>query len=154
MGVDSKVFVVAEKAQALDVGNAVKNALDNLIREQATSYAREHNAGTLLNLLRSDDNYDKEGNMRFTLESRIEANSFDCFQFNFCLNSEARTVWYFTDCSCDTNDITGFHTLMFHVGCWGQYAVIMQRIVEALLPYGDVYWDHNDSDDEDYILQN
>jgi len=153
MSVDSKVFVVAGKDQALDVGQAVLEALNKWQREMLDANVTGMGYSNRLQFLFSNDNEKPNGQKRWTNGVTLHANSFDCFQYVFTLDGDNRTLWYFTDCSCDTDDITKEHTLMFHIGHWGRYARIMHEVIKALKPYGPVYWDHNDCDDEDYVLQ-
>ena len=153
MGVDSKVFVVAGKEQALDVGQAVLEALNKWQREQLDAHMTGMGYANRIQFMFSGDNEKSNGQKRWTNGVHLYANSFDCFQYIFTLDGDNRTLWYFTDCSSDTDDVTREHTLMFHIGCWGRYARIMHEVIKALKPFGPVYWDHNDCDDEDYVLQ-
>jgi len=154
MGVDSKVFVVARQDLTAEVGRAVLNALNIWQRNRLDNYAREAGYDNRAQFMFSSDNENANGQKLWTNGVRLQANTFDCFQFVFTDEGDNRILWYFTDCSCDTNDITKEHTLMFHIGCWGRYEIIMDQVSKALEPFGPVYWDHNDCDAEGYVLQN
>ena len=41
--------------------------------------------------------------------------------------------------------------LIFSIGHWGRCDDIMKAIIPALKEFGDVYYDHNDCDDEDFV---
>lgn len=153
MGVDSKVFVVADKSKSAEVGQAVLDALNKWQRDLLDAHAAGMGYRNRIQYLFSDENEKPNGQKRWTNGVHLHANTFDCFQFVFTLDGENRTLWYFTDCSCDTDDITKEHTLMFSIGHWGRHGRIMNEVIKALRPFGPVYYDHNDCDDEDYVLQ-
>lgn len=153
MGIDSKVFVVAEYGRALDVGDAVKRRIDQWLFSKVWEEAQLLGFANPAQLIHSDYNLKGDGRL-WSMSTDIRANGFDCFQINFTVEGETRTLWYFPDCSCDTDDITKQHTLSFSIGYWGMCDEIMQEVIEALKDFGKVYYDFNDCDDKDYELQN
>lgn len=154
MGVDSNVFVVADKSLAAEAGQAVLDALSKWQRDQLDAHATSLGYDNRMQFMFSNENEKPNGQPRWTNGAHLHATSFDCFQFVFTLDGDNRTLWYFTDCSCDTNYIIKDHTLMFSIGHWGANDKIMNIVIDALKPFGPVYYDHNDCDEEDYILQN
>lgn len=155
MGVDSNVFVVADKQKALEIGQAVFNAIETWQRRELDQYVKDNGWNSRLQFLFSNKNAVPSNPSRrmWSNGAKIQANSFDFFQIVFDYNGENRTLWYFTNCSCDTDHITKDHTLLFSIGNWGSNRKIMQVVIDALRPFGPVYYDHNDCDDEDYVLQ-
>lgn len=153
MGVDSKVFVIADQERALDVGKAVYGAIrswiNNLIKEEVETLG----FGNSFQLINSDYNK-QQGTHLWDLGASISSYDFGSFTITFTVKGESRILWYHTDCSCDTDDITKEHTLLFSIGYWGLSEEIMQIVIEALKPFGKVYYDFNDCDDKDYVLQN
>lgn len=154
MGVDSKVFVVADKSQALAIGQAVFEAIEKWQRELLDKNAHAHGLTRLQFLFNENENKKPNGSPMWTNGARIHASSFECFQIDFTVEGDHRTLWYFTDCECDTDYITKEHTFLFSIGHWGRHARIMHEVIKALTPFGPVYYDHNDCDEHDYVLQN
>lgn len=146
MGVDSKVFVVCRREMAYEVGQAVKTAIDKWLMKKLDDEVQrqELNHRFDLTMRRGDELPD------WSISSRISAHSFEHFNIDFIVAGEGRSLNYFIDCSCDTDDITEEHTLIFSIGHWGMHAEIMQVVMDAIRQFGDVWYDHNDCDNEDY----
>lgn len=154
MGVDSKVFVIAEEHRAQDVGEAVHEHLNKWQRKLLDEHVATTDYKNRFQFLHSEDNKDSNGRRLWSNGVSVVACSFRTFQFEFSVAGEQRCLWYHTNCSCDTDYITPAHTLLFSIGHWGLYKEIMQEVVDALKPFGFVFWDTNDCDDIDYELQN
>lgn len=153
MSVDSNVFVIAVKSDAMQIGQTVYNTIQRWQREQLDQHAESLGMTRLEFLFDKKENTTVDGRPKWSNGAQLHASSFDCFQIVFTLSGEERTLWYFVDCSSDTDEITKEHTLIFSLGHWGSSERIMQVIIQALKPFGPVYYDHNDCDDEDYVLQ-
>lgn len=151
MGVDAKLFVVAGQDQALEIGNTVQEELYDYISYKVNYAAREHGYKTAWHFLRSTDNRDANGKPQYRFGTNITSHDFYGFTFSFLVDGEDRMLWYHTDCSCDTDHITKEHTLLFSIGHWGHVDEIMLTVAESLKEYGEVWYDHNDCDDEDYV---
>jgi hypothetical protein len=154
MSVDSKVFVEAEFERAPFIGSHVVDNINNWLRRNIAEEVERLGYNGQLQFLWSKDNEDEKGNKKWSLHARLHANDFYTYQIAFNAGGESRTLWYFTTCSPDTDELTTNYTLNFWIGCWGKNEEIMQVVIEALKPHGKVWYDHNDCDDEDYILQN
>jgi hypothetical protein len=150
MSVDSKVFVVADISKGSEIGNAVYLHLSSWYRTKFNE-ANKH----LLN----NNNFFwpiAEDCVKDTWSQFVElrSTSFGLYTMVFKIDGENRCLYYFLECSCDTDDITTKNTFSFMIGHWGKYQEIMQEVISVLKNYGDVYWDENDCDDLGYELQN
>lgn len=154
MSVDSKVFVVAGKDKALDVGQAVLTAIEKWQRKLLDEHAEAFGMTRLQFLFSETENKNPKGGVNWSNGASISAYSFNCFQINFTVEGDSRILWFFTDCSCDTDEFSPEHTLLFSIGHWGRHGRIMHEVIEALKPFGTVYYDHNDCDEHDYVRQN
>lgn len=67
-----------------------------------------------------------------------------------CGDENKRTLKVFPDCSCDYGIYLG-DKIIFSISHWGSHEEIMQLVGGSLKCFGDVYYDHNDCDDEDFV---
>ena len=153
MGVDSKVFVVAPYEQSMTIGKAVLDSIDQWLRAHIDREVETLGFPDRMAFMVSGYNKDDKGRSRWSISTSVNTNNFQSFQYNFNIAGDARTLWYFTECSCETDKITPEYTLLFSIGAWGTNEEIMQTVIQALKPFGRVYYDYNDCDSVEYELQ-
>ncbi|AGH31875.1 hypothetical protein VPIG_00017 [Vibrio phage PWH3a-P1] len=149
MSVDAILFVTCGKDKTQDVGSAVKKALDHYVREildKAVEKSGAINRGHFIhNGVFDSSNYCNG-------VSSIETTDFSFFRFHFKNGDEnSRVLCMYTDCSCDYSDTYEGDKIIFGIGHWGDCDGIMKVVAEAVKPFGDVYYDHNDCDTEDFV---
>lgn len=147
MSVDTKMFVTCGKDKLFDVMTSVIRELDTLSRYKLDEYLIE--AG-----LENRFQYKKEEHeKKFTNGCHIHARSTNMISFDFGVGDiNLRSLNMFPDCSCDYDDIYDGEKIIFSIGHWGSYGEIMKSLYKALAPFGDVYYDHNDCDEYDFVL--
>tara|TARA_R110002020_G_scaffold29718_1_gene93772 strand:+ start:46 stop:504 length:459 start_codon:yes stop_codon:yes gene_type:complete len=148
MSVDSKLFVTCGKNRTTEVGQAVKKALDVWVRkelDEAVRHTGSHSRGYLIAKPIKD--------LYFTNGIKsIDTHDFRYYTFNFgCGDRNARMLGMFIDCSCDYDDTYEGDKIIFSIGCWGMYDEIMKVVAKAVASFGDVYYDFNDCDDQDFV---
>lgn len=151
MSVDSKLFVTCGKDKTIVVGQAVEKALNAYIRELLDEDVKSRG---YLNLSHYASEM-KKHSPRFKISNGVEdinVSDFRMYSFYFNLAEHSgRQLRMFVDCSCDYSDTYEGDKIIFSIGCWGKHDEIMKVVAKAVAPFGDVYYDHNDCDDEDFI---
>ena len=148
MSVDSKLFVTCGKDKTIEVGQAVKKALDVWVREELDATVKRtgsHNRGYLIaNPIKG---------LHFTNGVKsVDTHEFRHYTFHFgCGDRNARMLGMFIDCEYDYSDTYEGDKIIFSIGCWGMYDEIMKVVAKAVAPFGDVYYDFNDCDDQDFV---
>ena len=140
MSVDSKVFVCCEENKALEVGQAVLSGLKNWYRNKCSK--TEGFTDMLRFNLSNKDKYQPP---------HVFTTDFDVICFNFTVNEEARSLKMFPTCSCDYVYVYSGEKIIFSIGAWGSNEEIMQVVIGALKPFGDVYYNFNDCDDQGFV---
>lgn len=151
MSVDSKMFVTCGKDKLVDVLDAVMKQLNTWSREELDTYWKNNtDAVNRAHFLHNEDY--KTQSETFSNGVHLHAYSMDCLgiifgcgdEFNRCLN-------VFPNCSEDYHDTVEGGKIIFSTGYWGKNKEIMNQVAIAISPFGDVYYDHNDCDDEGFI---
>ena len=145
MSVDAKLFVTCGKENLFQVMNDVASSLNIHVRRKLDEYWKANGYNSRPHFLHSGNTYDN-----WTNGVSISCYDFDCISINFGVG-ESRALKVFPDCGNDVPDIYDGDVILFSIGCWGLSDEIMMVIAKALANHGDVYYDHNDCDDEDYI---
>jgi len=143
MSVSHKVFV--ESSDIKSVAQSVTKALNEYVRaeldktvEKSEFENRFHytiNNDDFTNGIRSAETYD-----------------FESFRFFFTVHGEVRMLWMHTYCSCDVRDYTDNNVIIFSLDHWGLHKQIMNVVIEALKPFGNVWQDEDDCDDSGYEM--
>lgn len=81
----------------------------------------------------------------------IHTHDFRSFNMNFRVQGEERSLFCTHDCSNDYSDTYKGDKIIFSLNNWGMSDFIMKVIAKSLKEFGDVYYDHNDCDTEDFI---
>lgn len=151
MSIDSKLFVSCNKEDALSIGNVVSKALSEYARTKLDDYwSNNTDAKSRINFM-CGDSY-KDQNYKFTNGVSISSHDFESFCFVFgCGDKNKRSLFMFTTCSSDHEDIKGDFKVVFSIGYWGSSDEIMMVVAEAIKEFGGVYYDFNDCDDLDFI---
>lgn len=147
MGVDAKLFVTCGKDKMYEVGQKVINAINIWQRSELDKHIEED--GRYMNRMHFLCNK-KEHQQEWSNGCSIYAHNFDCISFDFKCG-ESRSLKMFVDCSCDYSDTYDGDKITFSLGCWGRSDEIMKVVAEAVAEFGDVYYDNNDCDDEDFV---
>jgi hypothetical protein len=149
MGVNAKLFVTCGEEKGLPVMRSVAKALGKYTRDKL----REH-CGSIphIEFVRS-----KAGEKYTNGLEKIIGYDGETFRFIFGngdgddRSAERRMLWMNTTCSCNYSDTYKGSKIIFSIGHWGSCDEIMLIVAEAVREFGDVYYDHCDSDDEDFI---
>ena len=151
MSLDSKMFVTCNKEDVISIGNSVTEALNIYVRDKLDNYWRYNtDAQSRVNFMWGDSY--KDQNYKFTNGVSITSHNFDTFVISFGNGDESRrSLFMFPTCSSDYSDVYDGYKVIFSIGHWGSLEEIMNAVAGALKPYGDVYYDFNDCDDEYFI---
>lgn len=151
MSVDSKMFVTCKKEDVISIGNSVTEALNVYVRGKLDDYWKNKtDAQSRLNFMWSDSY--KDQNYKFTNGVSVTTHNFDTFVISFGNGDDSRrSLFMFPTCSDDYNHVVEGYKVIFSIGWWGSCEEIMNAVAGAIKPYGDVYYDYNDCDDEHFI---
>lgn len=151
MSVDAKLFVVVDKDKVLDVIDAVVDGLNSWVRKELDSYWKEHTSATSRFNFLFDGKY-KDEDVKFTNTVKIAAYDMEMLTLRFgCGDTSFRMLSVFPRDFNDYSDIIDGNKLVFSIGNWGKYNEIMRIVAIACETFGDVYYDHNDCDDEGFV---
>ncbi|ASU03343.1 hypothetical protein [Pseudoalteromonas phage J2-1] len=151
MSVDSKMFVTCGKDKLVGVLDAVIKQLNIYTRKELDYYWENHtDAVNRMHFMFTED-YKSQAET-FTNGVHLHAYNMDCLSIVFgCGDDYKRSLKVFPDCSEDYQDIVQGDKILFSIGHWGKNHSIMDQVAIALSPFGDVYYDHDDCDDEGFI---
>ncbi|AUR86416.1 hypothetical protein NVP1084O_209 [Vibrio phage 1.084.O._10N.261.49.F5] len=154
MGVDAKLFVTCGQDKSVEVGKSVANALDFWVRDKVDTYWKENtDCVNRMQFLFKERQKTESSDFKFTNGIKdIDTRDFESYRLHFgCGDENLRMLWMHTRCSCDYSDTYEGEKVIFSIGHWGMCDEIMKVVAEAVKPFGDVYYDHNDCDDEDFV---
>jgi hypothetical protein len=155
MSVDSKLFVVVEKDKVLDVIDEVILGLNKWIKSEAESYYKAHTEAKSLHEFYWNKEYESHRKLFSVMGVAISAYKMDMILINFgCGDSNRRNLSVFPKDFHDYNHIATDNKLVFSIGDFGKNNQIMMVVAEACKPFGKVYYDRNDCDDEDFVELN
>ncbi len=147
MGVDAKLFVATKKENILEVMPKVIDSLNVYIREELDRYWQKENF-----LSRAVFMFSQEGEKLFSNGVReVTTSDFRSWWINFTIHGENRRVFVTHSCSNDYKDTYEGEKIIFSLGHWGLSDVIMKVIAKSLKEFGDVYYDFNDCDTDDFV---
>ncbi len=152
MSVDSKMFVTCGKDKFVDVVNAVVKQLNVWVRKELDDYWQNNtDAKSRAEFLWVED-YKAQAEL-FTKGVRIHGHDLSIVSLLFgCSDHSHRQLSVLPDCSCDYKDTFKGDKILFSIGHWGKNHSIMNQVAIALSPFGDVYYDRNDCDEEGFVL--
>ena len=145
MSVDAKLFVTCGKEKLFDVLSVVTDALNIWQRNLLDNHIATTEYMNRLHFLHND------GSDSWTNGVHSDFSFPDVISTNFKVDDEDRRLKIFPDCSCDYSDTYEGDKIIFSLGCWGMYNEIMMVVAKAVAPFGDVYYDFNDCDDQDFV---
>lgn len=153
MGVDTKVFVVADKAKLLEAVAEVNRHLDIFIRINLDAFIQDKDYN---NRFHAVGNCKQDHDVSFSNGvSQINTHFLGddaSFQIRFgCGDNHTRMI-HCSQNECDHKDIAEGNKIIFSWGCWGSNKEIAQIVCEALYKFGPVYYNLNDCDDVDFQL--
>ena len=146
MSVDAKLFVTCGKEKLFDVLSAVTAALNIWQRNLLDNHIATTEYMNRLHFLYNDNN-----DQGWTDGVHSDFSFPDIISTNFKVDDEDRSLKIFPDCSCDYSETYEGDKIIFSLGCWGMYNEIMMVVAKAVAPFGDVYYDFNDCDDQDFV---
>ena len=153
MSVDAKLFVTCGKDKLFDVMESVIEHMNIYVRAELDHYCKNHtDASSRFHFLLNKDYFEQSKN--FTNGVRIGCHDFRCICIDFGNGDGRRSLRVFPDCSCDYLDIYDGDKIIFSIGHWGNCDAIMQVVALAVKEFGDVYYDHNDCDEHDFVKMN
>lgn len=151
MSIDSMMFVTCNKEDVNSIENSVIETLNAYVRKKLDNYWR-YNTTCSNRMQFLHDKSLEEHSRKFTNGVSVTTYNFDSFVINFGNGDESRRSLFMSPtCSSDYGDVYDGYKVIFSIGYWGNSEEIMSVLSEALKPYGDVYYDFNDCDDEDFI---
>ncbi len=152
MSVDSKMFVTCGKDKFVGVVDAVIKQLNVWVRKELDKYWQNNTeAKSRAEFLWGED-YKAQAEL-FTNGVSIRGYDLSLISLLFgCGDHPHRQLKVFSDCSCDYGDTFEGDKIIFSIGNWGKNHSIMNQVAIAVESFGDVYYDHNDCDDEDFVL--
>lgn len=146
MSVDAKLFVTCGKDRMFDIIGAVVKQLNIYSRAKLDSYIEDSG---LMNRIQYKG---KEHDKKYSNGCRFNGHNPEVISFIFGSGDlNFRRLGMFCDCSLDYTDSYKGAKVIFSIGHWGACDEIMQELITALKPFGDVYYDHNDCDDEGFV---
>ena len=151
MSVEAKLFVTCGKESFVGVMESVVTELNTYVRDKLDNYWKTHtDAINRLHFLHSE-NYKAQSEI-FTNGVRIDALDICMLSVNFGNGDEnKRSLRIFSDCSCDYDDTYEGDKIIFSIGCWDSSDEIMKVVAKSVAKFGDVYYDHNDCDEEGFV---
>ena len=151
MGLDSRVVLACNKEDVLSIGKSVTKALDGYSRDKLDDFWQ--NNTDACNRIQFLHNYSyKEHSVKYTNGISISSYDFESFIFVFGNGDDLkRSLYMFTTCSSDHEDIEGDYKVVFSLGYWGSSNEVMKVVIDAVKQYGEVYYDYNDCDDLGFI---
>ncbi len=151
MGVDANLFVTCGKDKVIEVGQAVQAGLDKWLRDMLDCDVVERGYTSKADYTIDMRKVAPRCRVSNGVE-KVEVSLFSMYTLFFqCRDHSMRMLRMHTDCSCDYSDTYDGDKIIFSLGCWGKSDEIMQVVAKSVAPFGDVYYDHNDCDDEDFI---
>lgn len=152
MSVDSKLFVVVEKERVLEVIDNVIKCLNKWVRNELDYYWKEHTKSTSRGEFLVSEDTKVQADM-FTNGVKVIAYDMDMLYIIFgCGDENRRRLNVFPRDFHDYDHVTKDNKLVFSIGAWGKSNEIMRVVANACESFGDVYYDHNDCDEEDFKL--
>jgi len=153
MSVDSKLFVTTNKENILQIMPKLLDCLNIYIRKELDSYIDKKGFNNRMQFIhRNKKSKLNENLLDFSNGiSSCNTTTFSCFDVNFTIYGEQRSLFVTHTCSNDYSEIHNGDKIIFSLGCWGRYDEIMKIIAECLKEFGSVYYDFNDCDNEYFI---
>lgn len=152
MSVDAKLFVTCGKDKLFEVVNAVVSQLNVWVRAELDTYWKTHTDAVSRPHFLMGEDYVAQSEM-FTNGVCISAYDMNILSIHIrCGNVNYRMLNTIPDCNSDYRDTYAGDKVTFSLVCWGKSDEIMQQVAIAVAQFGDVYYDHNDCDDEDPVL--
>lgn len=155
MGVDTKVFVIADESKLLAAVGSVNKYLDVFIRGRLDSFVKDKGYINRFNAVRNakaDHNGVFSNGIRQTFVNFT--GDYQTFQICFGCGDDNDRMIHCSQNNCDYKDIAEGNKIIFSCGCWGSNKEIAKVLCEALASFGDVYYDLNDCDLVDFQLYN
>lgn len=153
MGQSAIVFVTAKPGKANEVYGVVKKVINKWQRNLLDEYWRNKGFESRLEFLYRDKELSCNKDLKDWTNGIYSCNTYDfrSFNMNFKVNGEQRRLFCTHTCSCDYSETYKGDKIIFSIGYWGMSDEIMKIVGEACKPFGDVYYDFNDSDDKDFV---
>lgn len=154
MGLDSRVVLVCNKEDVLNIGKSVSKELEVYARDKLDDFWQNSTDACNRAHFLHNDSY-KEHSVKYTNGISVSSHDFESFIFVFGNGNDLkRSLYMFTTCSADHEDIEGDYKVLFSIGYWGSANEVMQVVIDRVKPYGEVYYDYNDCDDLGFVKIN
>lgn len=151
MSIDSKLVLSCNKEDTLNIGKSVSKALGKYAGDKLNDFWQNNTDACNLVHFLHNDSY-KEHSDKYTNGVTVTAHDFNTFWFVFGSGDDIkRSLFMFTTCSSDHEDIEGDYKIVFSIGYWGNSEEILMVVAEAIKEFGNVYYDYNDCDDLGFI---
>jgi hypothetical protein len=156
MGLDSKLFVATKKENILQVMPKVIEGLNTYIRAELDAYLEEKGFSNRMQFMFRDKESELNKGLKDFSNGISECTTYDfrSWNINFKIQGENRSLFVTHTCSNDYKEVYDGDKIIFSLGYWGLSDEIMKVVAESLLEFGDVYYDFNDCDDEDFVKLN
>jgi hypothetical protein len=156
MGLDSKLFVATKKENILHVMPKVIEGLNTYIRAELDAYLEEKGFSNRMQFMFRDKESELNKGLKDFSNGISECTTYDfrSWNINFKIQGENRSLFVTHTCSNDYKEVYDGDKIIFSLGYWGLSDEIMKVVAESLKEFGDVYYDFNDCDDEDFVKLN
>jgi len=154
MGVNTQLFVTANKSDMFDLMPKLIRDINEWQRHELHSYADMKGFDRPIQfILRDKTNPLNEGVKDFTNGiSSITTHDFGSFTMNFTVYGQKRNLFITHDCSCDHEDVYDGDKIIFSLGYWGMSHEIMMVVADSVKEFGDLYYVKDDCSDEWKLL--
>lgn len=153
MGVDTKIFVVADESKLLAAVGSVNKHLDVFIRGRLDSFVKDKGYVNRFNAVinaKDDHNVYFSNGVRQTFVNFMWDDPL--FQICFGCGDNNERMIHCSQNSCDYKEVAEGNKVIFSCGCWGSNEEIAKILCKSLASFGDVYYDLNDCDNVDFQL--
>jgi len=150
MGVDTKLFVGTESRNIVEVMPKVIDSLNKWQREHFDRYWKEQGFDRRVEFLFRDKKKDTELGLKDYTNGIRSTETYDFSSFNiyFTIAGHNRRLFVIHTCGGDYKELYEGEKIIFSIGCWGMSKEIMMVVAEAVKEFGDVYFVHNDCEDD------
>ena len=146
MSISAKTFVSAPISSKIPIMQKVVSKLNEYVRDLLDTEVKKQGFQNRYLFLHNENNRKIWSN-----GCNIQTRNFESFSIYFGIG-EARTLfvsWY----AHDYSDVCVGEKIVFSLGYFGKSDEIMNNIIPVLKEFGDVFYDFNDCDNQDFIKQ-
>lgn len=149
MSVNSKLVVKCKPEDELNVLRSVKHSIDAYIIKIVDEHWKNNSdAKSRFEFIRSAR---KENCKLWSHKSDITTFDFNLFYYTFGIGEERMLTAYLGFDTDYDGELPKGNSVIFGIGLCGKSEEIMMCVADAAKEFGDVYYDRNDCDDEEFV---